>query len=684
MDNVKTSEISPSLGLPLVDTKMGLGQIVLDPSSSDMLNVDDDSLIHIIFQQSLTSISMSDIIVEIPDVAFSQDNTIDPIEIDGFTNSSSVELSEVVSGMDDDTQTLLNAAEDNGTEATYPAFSQNLNSSNTLDEIEDFDQVVFSDGTMTLTVTNNWPFEIQNLVIEILNEDNSALVSYTFVSIPAGNTASQDKDLTGKTMDNQLTTRVGTIESPGSGGDVPVDLSQTLAIDFTAENLTVASGTVVIPSMDVVNDTINNAITMENGEQLHSFVLGDGSLDLDITYELQENCNLTLTIPNASKNNVIFSQTINMDPLVSAVYNESYDLTGYTFNFADADSPNTIQAIVAATIVSSGAPVVFSTDQAVDVSMTLGNFEISYIQGYLGNIEQSFASDPIDFDLGTDVLPGDVQLAAPSLSMRFVNSFGLPFALNLNGMYAIDEDGNQINFTGSVVDNPAVIDAPGLDEVGDSITSVVSLNNETSNITAILNAKPSQIVPAISVSTNPAGATDSNFVDTTSTLNAYIDVDIPLYASIANFGLRDTLDNSIQLGSSGIVDEANIIGQFENDFPIEMIIQLYFCNEDQNGDLIIIDSLITGSNAVAAAELDDNGNVLSSGVSELSVLANSKKLADIAEATKMLLDLKVQSPENGTKAGKFYTTSEMRIKIGLIATINPLGGGGSSDENGND
>jgi hypothetical protein len=495
MDNVKTSEISPSLGLPLVDTKMGLGQIVLDPSSSDMLNVDDDSLIHIIFQQSLTSISMSDIIVEIPDVAFSQDNTIDPIEIDGFTNSSSVELSEVVSGMDDDTQTLLNAAEDNGTEATYPAFSQNLNSSNTLDEIEDFDQVVFSDGTMTLTVTNNWPFEIQNLVIEILNEDNSALVSYTFVSIPAGNTASQDKDLTGKTMDNQLTTRVGTIESPGSGGDVPVDLSQTLAIDFTAENLTVASGTVVIPSMDVVNDTINNAITMENGEQLHSFVLGDGSLDLDITYELQENCNLTLTIPNASKNNVIFSQTINMDPLVSAVYNESYDLTGYTFNFADADSPNTIQAIVAATIVSSGAPVVFSTDQAVDVSMTLGNFEISYIQGYLGNIEQSFASDPIDFDLGTDVLPGDVQLAAPSLSMRFVNSFGLPFALNLNGMYAIDEDGNQINFTGSVVDNPAVIDAPGLDEVGDSITSVVSLNNETSNITAILNAKPSQIVP---------------------------------------------------------------------------------------------------------------------------------------------------------------------------------------------
>ncbi len=49
----------------------------------------------------------------------------------------------------------------------------------------------------------------------------------------------------------------------------------------------------------------------------------------------------------------------------------------------------------------------------------------------------------------------------------------------------------------------------------------------------------------------------------------------------------------------------------------------------------------------------------------------------------MLLDLKVQSPENGTKAGKFYTTSEMRIKLGLIATINPLGGG-SSDENGND
>ena len=683
MDNVKTSEISPSLGLPLVDTKMGLGQIVLDPSSSDMLNVDDDSLIHIIFQQSLTSISMSDIIVEIPDVAFSQDNTIDPIEIDGFTNSTSVELSEVVSGMDDDTQTLLNAAEDNGTEATYPAFSQNLNSSNTLDEIEDFDQVVFSDGTMTLTVTNNWPFEIQNLVIEILNEDNSALVSYTFASIPAGNTASQDKDLTGKTMDNQLTTRVGTIESPGSGGDVPVDQSQTLAIDFTAENLTVASGTVVIPSMDVVNDTINNAITMENGEQLHSFVLGDGSLDLDITYELQENCNLTLTIPNASKNNVIFSQTINMDPLVSAVYNQSYDLTGYTFNFADADSPNTIQAIVTATIVSSGAPVVFSTDQAVDVSMTLGSFEISYIQGYLGNIVQSFASDPIDFDLGTDVLPGDVQLAAPSLSMRFVNSFGLPFALNLNGMYAIDEDGNQINFAGSVVDNPAVIDAPRLDQVGDSTTSVVSLNNETSNITAILNAKPSQIVPAISVSTNPAGATDSNFVDTTSTLNAYIDVDIPLYASIANFGLRDTLDNSIQLGSSGIVDKANIIGQFENDIPIEMIIQLYFCNEDQNGDLIIIDSLITGSNAVAAAELDDNGNVLSSGISELSVLANSKKLADIADATKMLLDIKVQSPENGTKAGKFYTTSEMRIKLGLIATINPLGGG-SSDENGND
>jgi hypothetical protein len=117
------------------------------------------------------------------------------------------------------------------------------------------------------------------------------------------------------------------------------------------------------------------------------------------------------------------------------------------------------------------------------------------------------------------------------------------------------------------------------------------------------------------------------------------------------------------------LQEATLLARFDNGFPIELIVQLYFCGEADNGDLVILDSLVTGNSTVEAAELDDNGNFVASTESELRVKATSKKLAGLNGATKILIDMKVQSAEDGTKAGKFYTTSKMGVRLGLVATV---------------
>jgi len=678
-DNIDSSSISPSIGLPLVDAKLGLGKMVLNPSSSDILSVDNDSLIHIIFAQSLQGIATEELLDTLPNISVEQSNAMEAISIDGFSNSSSIALSEVVNGLGDAEKSAIEAADENGTNAPFPAFNQDLNTSNQLDEIDNFDQITFTQGSMSLTVSNNWPFEIQNLVIEILNEDNTPLASFTFTSIAAGATETLIEDLAGKTMDNQLTTRVGSIESPGSGGDVPIDLDQTLSLDFIAQDLTVASGMVVIPSMDIVNDTINNELSLDSTMQIHSFSLAAGNLNLEVLYEIQEACILNFSIPSATLNGIAFNKTIEIDPSKSTTYNRNWDLTDYVFDLSDSDSGSYIQAVIAASIVSSGLAVEFDTAQNVNINMQMGDFEIDYLRGYLGSSIQSFAADPIDFNLGADVLPGDIELAQPSLSMRFANSFGLPFALDLSGLYANGEN-QTVNLSGSIVENPAVISAPSIDNIGDSVISIIALNNETSNIAEILNSKPTSLVPAISIITNPDGYTDSNFIASSSKLNAYIDVDIPLYAKISNFGLSDTIDFEIETSSLDGIQEAILKANFSNGFPVEMIIQLYFCQEDEYGDLIKLDSLVSGNNRVDAANLDDNGNFISNGESSLSVVANSNTLDNLSKSNKLLIDFSVQSPENGTKAGKFYTTSEMGIQLGLITTINPFGFGGGNGQ----
>lgn len=664
-DNINIDNYNPAVAAPIVNTKLTLHDLVEDvlDGDSSVISIDSDSLLWVTYSSNLFRMGLSDLF-SIGDQNISQSFTMETFSISDINQNVSVTMGDVVSGFSDPEKTQIISAD--GNTAPFPAIPAQSGGEHPAGTFSEFTTVDFSDGDLTLTVTNNWPIDLTNLTIEIRNVgDNSLIGTVDYPIIAAGSTGSDVIDLSGKTMSNSIKANITNIESPGSGGimnPVPIDLTDDIAINVASSGLVVSGGSAIFPSQQALDDTITVDMSLGNGETLNILRLKGGSIDYSINYGIREDANLTLSLPYATLSGTPFSKviSINSNNVSATTVSGSFDLTGYEFDLtAGATAVNTIEARIVADIVSSNSPVPFTSSDGVSADLTLSGLEIEFLDGNLGS--QSFNLDADTVDFGFDELDFDAQftLADPRINLSITNAFGMELGADLSNIIA-KNDQQTLALTGL---GNVTIGAPAYGNFGDSVTTNITINKTTTNIDDILGINPNQLIFGMNGSTNPGAGPFNNFITDESYFSVGMDVQVPLYGGISGFQLIDTLDfpvEAFQNVLSGVIRT-----DITNEFPLDVTVQAYFVDES----FTVLDSLkLTPVKVLKSSSIDGNGDLVEASNFVENIDLDETKVENIKNAKQIILVSNLSTASGGSDA-KFYTKYGMEIKLGVYAKV---------------
>jgi len=664
-DNVSLNNYNPTIAAPIVNTRLTLHDLVDDilANDSSVLSIDEDSLLWITYSSNLFKMGLSDMF-SIENQNVNQSFTMDAFTISDINQNVSVTMGSVVENFSDPEKTQIQIAD--GSTSPFPAIEAQPGGEHPAGSFTEFTTVNFSQGTLTLSVTNNWPIDLVNLNIEIRNTANNSLIgNVTYPNIPAGTSKTDAIDLAGKTMSNSIKANITNIESPGSGGifnTVDIDLADEIAINVATSNLIVSGGTAIFPSQQVLDDTITVDMSLGNGEILNKLRLKSGTIDYNINYGIKEDANLTLSFPYVKLLGVPFNKviSINSNNVNATTVTGSFDLSGYEFDLtANGTDTNAIVTRIIADVISSNVAVPFSSTDGVSADLTLSNLEIEFLDGDLGL--QSFNLDADTVDLSFDELgfDADITLANPRIDLTVTNAFGMAIGADLSNIVAIN-DQQSLALTGL---GNVTIGAPAYGNFDDSVKTVISINTTTTNIDDVLGINPSKLVFGMSGTTNPGTAPFNNFITDESYFAVAMDVQIPLYGGISGFQLIDTLDFPTEAFKN--VLEGNIRTEITNEFPLDVIVQAYFVDDNY----IILDSLKNSAvQVLKSSTIDLNGELVSPTTFIEDIELSEAKVDNIKNSTKIILVSSMSTASGGANA-KFYTKYGMDIRLGVSAKV---------------
>jgi hypothetical protein len=664
-DNISLENYNPAVAAPIVNTRLTLHNLVDDflKSDSSILSIDEDSLLWVTYSNNLFKMGLSDMF-SIDDQNINKSFTMDAFNIADINQNVSVTMGNVVGNFSDPEKTQIQLAD--GSTSPFPAIPPQSGGEHPAGSFSEFTTVNFSQGTLTLTVTNNWPVDLVNLNIEIRNtEDNSLIGTVHYPNITAGSDLSDVINLVGKTMSNSIKANITNMESPGSGGifnTVDINLTDEIAINIATSSLIVSGGTVIFPSKRVLEDTITVDMSLGNGELLHTLRLKSGKINYDINYGIRDSANLILSLPYVKLLGVSFSKEIGIhsNHITATNITGSFDLTGYEFDLtSNGTETNAIVAQIVADIISSNTPVPFSATDGVSANLTLSNLEIEFLDGDLGMQNFNLDADTVDFSFDELDFDAKITLADPRIDLTITNAFGMQLGVDLSNIIAINKQ-QKLALTGL---GDVTIGAPSYGDFGDSIKTVVSINTTTTNIADVLAINPSKLIFGMNGATNPGMAPFNNFITDESYFSVAMDVQIPIYGGISGFQLIDTLDFPTEAFKNVLT--GSIRTEITNEFPLDVTVQAYFIDENY----IILDSLRGSAvQVLKSSVIDLNGEIVSPTSFKENIELTEAKVDNIKNATKIILVSSMSTASGGSNA-KFYTKYGMDIRLGVYAKV---------------
>ncbi|MFN8396799.1 MAG: hypothetical protein U0176_19395, partial [Bacteroidia bacterium] len=268
-------------------------------------------------------------------------------------------------------------------------------------------------------------------------------------------------------------------------------------------------------------------------------------------------------------------------------------------------------------LLYSGRKNTMDLNDSIDVTYGLRGIIPSYIEGYLGTSNFQFA-DTIKMDFFNSILGGTLDLNNPVVNLTIDNSIGVDGELKVNQMKAVNNRTHQqVSLTGALMNRPTEVRGPRLPNVGQKISTPISLNSTNSNIRQFISLLPDEIRFDMEVLVNKNGNPElhDNFATDQSEIAAYLDIEVPLDGITDNLWLQDTLDIDVSDATipDGVEDgKLKLVGV--NQFPFEARVQVLFA--DMNG--AIFDSLFTTEqHTLPAGRVNSNGYVDQPGKGEL-------------------------------------------------------------------
>ncbi len=639
---------------------------------ADMLKPNDtivygsDKLLKIVFKKdSVINFQLKDYYDLTNMVKFSRGYKIGDVSIADYKDSIQIPLSSFSSS--------ITPAISNGT-AIFPPFGPISLGNKTFSAFPNFQNAVFSSGTLNISVKNGLPVRLNNINITLYNNTVPITPISGVLTIPAidpGATQSVNFDLAGKTLTNSITAAIVLTGSPGSAPNpVNINLSSSFQVKLAATNLKVQSGRIVMPPQTVTSLSGNDIVAFNpgTGVEIEKLRVLTGHFSYNLISTSSVRGSFSFTLSSAIKSGVPISKTITITGSGSPV-KDTISLTATDVDLStDITQPyNKLPLTYSISVGSNGSMITFNKNDSIHIDLSFQNPKLDYVKGYFGQLSQQIAPDNLDTGLKDfmSTITGQLHISNPSITLNYSNSFGIPLQVTFNATGTRNTQSVNLNLA------PFIISSPTSPSVRD-VSSSYAINTSNSAIANLVSLPPYQISFSGSALMNPAGMTGgrNNYIFWNSRFLGSVEVDVPLTIWVNNIQFSDTLDNFLKpdKNSNGSfsfeeMDSLKVNITAQNGFPMGISVKMMLYDSIKKSILKTIDA----SSFLLPAPVDASGKASGKTESTTTITFSQAFFDAINSANKVILMFAVNTAGNGTTDVKFYSDYAIIFKASVLA-----------------
>lgn len=395
---------------------------------------------------------------------------------------------------------------------------------------------------------------------------------------------------------------------------------------------------------------------------IDSATFAAGILDIEVLSTIKAEVQAQLIFPYVDNNGEPLTINMNLDNYGGAYITrkEQKILDNFKIDLRN----NQLDAIVALDITTYGAPV--SSEDYLTIKVDLHDLTFKSFYGNVGTRSLYIKEERFTFDIFNEIGIGEVYFNDPRLVFTVQNSFGIPISVDFRGVYAEDPEDGIINLQGEITNVPSKIKAPDYSQVGETHTSVITINKENSNFAEIVAALPTALNMPLNATTNPDG-NNQNFVLDDSRIDISLAAELPLDLRI--LGLRNSIKLDFSSGETDFIDSGKLRINTENGFPIEGKVKVVFKNAQ--GDLLSISPNDDfNSPLLKAAPVNDNGIVISPAATIVDIPLSREQLDLIEQATEVEVEIELNTTDaaNGQNV-KLLANYAIKVNLGIESSL---------------
>ena len=650
--------INPEILTPLAQAKVVAGDLLKQDS---IIKYDPDGLIRFTFKQDSIFTLVADSILK--DVSLNSSTTsfsIGELSVGGQSQSIQVSLQEMSASADANTQAALQLAD--GTNDTFPAVSSSIADITNLAANTEYESLKISNGHIVFAVTNGLPTELTTFSLSIYDNlpSQTLLGTITVSNLSPGATGKDSINIQGKTLSNQLSYSVPSVEMAKSAGEVPISLQDVIQINVAFSQVKCIGGRAKLPAQTLSANNLNFDVGNPNDDiRLKNIELGQANVDIKTTSSLPTAVNLKLTLTDATQGGSPLGPLNISAPIGNSQSQLNLSNTNINLGADPNQDYNIFRADIITEVQASNGMVDFDSSDKIEIEFNPSSLEFQYVDGYLGQKTYDVSLEDLDVSQ-LAALGNGIRMENPSMHIYVTNSFGIPILVQID-ITSKDEAGNTLPMNVQDMNFPY----PTIAERGTDKSETFTIDKTNSDIVDCLGMPATLFEVKATATMNPDGFTGTyeNHLERTSNIVFGFDADIPITFSANNFSYTDTVEiGETLLDSTFQLLELSI--KTINGFPLGGTIDLMFMDENY----VVVDSL-KDVTLLQSGICDANGRVTQKSTYLSEVLMNEDLLTNLRNGKAIQLGIKTKfdTYNSGTQPVSIYTDTRLDVILAFRA-----------------
>ncbi len=660
---------SPTLAMSAASGEMTLQNIV---EPNDTIIFENDNFIKLIFKKdSIIDFTLEDYYDLNDMVSFNRSYDVGSVEIEDFSGTIPISLEDISLGVSSAFHLSLLMLDD-GSPHDFPSFGLADVGEFSFNGFPNFQDAVFSSGTIEISVKNNLTVPLYDIKINIFNNAGHTQVGseLTINAMNPGETSTALLDVAGEYVTDDLIASVVILGSDGAS-NVIIDLDDNIEVGIHGFDLRVESGNIIIPEQTLSSLDNNDTIDFDPGEdiEIEKLRINSGSIGYNIVNNSSLSASVSLSLPTSLKLSSPVSEIFDISANSSLNGDINVDNTEVDLSTDPDQNYNRVPVQYSIKVSSNGMFVSFNSSDFVNIELNMLNPEMDYVKGYFGQLEEVMDPDTLDTGLDEilDHITGQFHISSPSISVNYTNSFGIPIGITLNAEGKRGDKTETLGLAPFVIEHPVSLDVR-------EVSSTFSITKDNSDLPDLISLPPEEITFSGLGKMNPDGfsGTRDNYIFGDSRFVASLEVEVPMEFWINNLQLTDTVDNFLDMEDEDgpfnpeDMDLFRLDITVNNGFPLGASLSLMLYDSASS----TVMKTVEASGRIKEAFVDANGKVTEPVESTISLEFDREFFEASKESDKIIFIFTLNTTGNGSQDVKIYADYSISFKAALVIKPN--------------